>query len=68
MGMVVAEGVKTTRGAYELASKLKVETPIIDEVYAGLYLDKDPRTGVRDLMTRTPKAELDSTNGQSPQP
>lgn len=62
MGMVVAEGVKTTRSAYELARNLQVETPIIDEVYAGLYLNKDPRVGVRDLMTRAPKAEIDPTD------
>ncbi len=57
MGMVVAEGVRTTESAWQLARKLKVDAPIIGEVYAGLYEDKDPRQGVRDLMTREAKAE-----------
>jgi glycerol-3-phosphate dehydrogenase len=26
-----------------------VKTPIIDEIYAGLYKGKDPRQGVKDL-------------------
>ncbi|HCN07210.1 MAG TPA: glycerol-3-phosphate dehydrogenase, partial [Lentisphaeria bacterium] len=55
MGMVVAEGVKTSESAYELAEKIGAETPIIREVYASLYEDKDPRAGVRDLMTRDPR-------------
>ena len=57
MGMVVAEGVKTSESAYELAEKVGAETPIIREVYASLYEDKDPRVVVRDLMTRNPRPE-----------
>jgi glycerol-3-phosphate dehydrogenase (NAD(P)+) len=57
MGMVVAEGVKTASSAYDLARRVGVETPIIDEVYAGLYQNKDPRKAVRDLMLRDPKPE-----------
>lgn len=57
MGMVVAEGVRTTRSAYDLAQRLDVDTPIIDEVYAGLYNGKDLRQGVRDLMTRRARNE-----------
>jgi glycerol-3-phosphate dehydrogenase (NAD(P)+) len=59
MGLVVAEGVKTSESAYALARRLGVETPIIDEVYAGLYEDKDVRQGVDDLMTRRARAERD---------
>ena len=33
MGMVVAEGVKTTESAWNLARQLNVETPIINEIY-----------------------------------
>ena len=58
MGLVVAEGVKTAESAYSLALKYNVETPIINEVYADLYLGKDPRRGVRDLMTRKAKKEF----------
>ncbi|MFC1725819.1 NAD(P)H-dependent glycerol-3-phosphate dehydrogenase [candidate division KSB1 bacterium] len=54
---MVAEGVKTTLSAYNLAQKLKVETPIIEQVYEILYNDKDPMEGLNDLMSRTPKHE-----------
>ena len=59
MGMVVAEGVKTTLSAYQISSKIDVETPIINEIYAGLYENKNPVEGVKDLMTRKPKNEID---------
>ena len=59
MGMVVAEGVKTTLSAYQISSKIDVDTPIIDEIYAGLYENKNPIIGVKDLMTRKPKNEID---------
>jgi glycerol-3-phosphate dehydrogenase (NAD(P)+) len=57
MGLVVAEGVRTAESAFELAQRLNVDTPIINEIYAGLYENKDMRQGVRDLMTRQPKHE-----------
>lgn len=59
MGMSVAEGVSTTKSAYKLAHKLGVATPIIDEIYASLYEDKDPRQAVRDLMSRDARPEVD---------
>lgn len=59
MGMVVAEGVKTAKSAHDLALNAGVETPIINEIYAGLYEGKDPCEGVRDLMTRKARRELD---------
>jgi glycerol-3-phosphate dehydrogenase (NAD(P)+) len=58
MGLVVAEGVKTAESAYNLALNHNVETPIINEVYAGLYLGKDPRQGVKDLMARKARKEF----------
>lgn len=57
MGKVVAEGVKTTNGAYELARDNQVSAPIIDEVYTVLYNNKSPRRAVQDLMQREPKPE-----------
>jgi len=57
MGLVVAEGVKTADSAYHLARKAGVSTPIIDEVYASVYQDKDPRVALRDLMMRNPRSE-----------
>ena len=53
----VAEGYPTARSAYQLARKLKVETPIIDEVHAMLYLNKDVGQSVLSLMERGSKAE-----------
>ncbi len=57
MGFSVAEGVKTTESAWTLARKLKVETPIIDEAYAVLYQNADPKSAVYRLMTRDAKEE-----------
>ena len=57
MGMVVAEGGPTARGAYTLARKTGAETPIIDEIYAVLYEGRDVPTAIRNLMSRTAKPE-----------
>ena len=54
----VAEGVKTTKSAYDLAHKLGVDMPITTEVYRVLYEGKSPRQAVSDLMTRTLRAEF----------
>lgn len=53
----VAEGYPTALSAFELARKLGIETPIIDEVHAMLYRGKDVRRAVQDLMSREPKPE-----------
>jgi len=53
----VAEGVETTRSAKQLASKVKIETPITNEVYKILFEDKDPVKATTDLMTRDMKKE-----------
>jgi glycerol-3-phosphate dehydrogenase (NAD(P)+) len=58
LGMkMVAEGVKTTLSAYQLAQKLGVDAPIIEQMYLILNKDKDPRLAVSDLMQRELKAE-----------
>jgi glycerol-3-phosphate dehydrogenase (NAD(P)+) len=54
---MVVEGVATTESAYELAKKHRVEMPIIGEIYKVLYENKDPKKGVHDLMTRSPREE-----------
>nr|MDJ0623718.1 NAD(P)H-dependent glycerol-3-phosphate dehydrogenase [Desulfocapsaceae bacterium] len=54
---MVAEGVKTTMSGYKLAQKHKVEMPILEQVYAILYQDKDCSTAVHELLTRELKAE-----------
>ena len=53
----VAEGYPTARSAAQLARKLGVVTPIIEEVHAMLYADKPLPDAVRDLLTRVSKAE-----------
>jgi len=54
---MVAEGVKTTLSAYQLAGKLGVEVPIIEQMYLILYQNKSPRQAVTDLMLRDLCAE-----------
>jgi len=55
---MVIEGVTTTKSAYELAKKFKIEMPIINEIYEILYNGKDPAKAVKALMTRAPKDEI----------
>jgi glycerol-3-phosphate dehydrogenase (NAD(P)+) len=54
---MVAEGVKTTESAYNLAKKLGVEMPIIEKMYQMLYENKPAREAVLELMSRNLKAE-----------
>jgi glycerol-3-phosphate dehydrogenase (NAD(P)+) len=53
----IAEGVPTTRSAFECARKAGVSTPIIDQVYAMLFERKPPRTALVELMSRDRRAE-----------
>src|SRR4029077_15925953 len=39
---MVAEGVPTSKSAYECARKLNIDTPIIDQIYSVLYEGKRP--------------------------
>ncbi|HXG50424.1 MAG TPA: NAD(P)H-dependent glycerol-3-phosphate dehydrogenase [candidate division Zixibacteria bacterium] len=54
---MVAEGVRNTRSVRELASRLSVEMPIVDQMYRVLYEGKPPALAVRDLMKRSLKPE-----------
>lgn len=54
---MVAEGVKTTLSAYQLARKLDVAMPITEQMYEILYADKDPKLAVADLMQRALTSE-----------
>jgi glycerol-3-phosphate dehydrogenase (NAD(P)+) len=54
---MVAEGVKTTESARDLARRLGVDMPITEKVFQILYHDKPAREAVIELMTRDPKAE-----------
>lgn len=53
----VVEGYPTVRAAWQLAQKLGVPTPIIEQIHAVLYEGKNPRLAVLDLLTRESKAE-----------
>lgn len=59
MGMVVAEGIKTTMSAWQLAQKIGIEAPIVEQVYAIIYEDKDPASAVAELMGRQAKSEFE---------
>lgn len=49
---MVVEGVYSAKSAKSLATKYKVEMPIINEVNAVLFENKDPKTAVDSLMLR----------------
>ena len=54
---MVAEGIPTARSAFECARRLKIETPIIDQVYAVLYEQKKPTVALEEVLKREQKAE-----------
>jgi len=53
----VAEGVRTTKAAHDLAAAHGVEMPIVDAVYSVLYEGVEPVEGLTRLMSRDPKPE-----------
>lgn len=53
----VAEGVRTTVSACDLARKNDVEMPITEAVHSILFEGKAPREAVTELMSRAPKPE-----------
>ncbi|MEC4675233.1 MAG: NAD(P)H-dependent glycerol-3-phosphate dehydrogenase [Nitrospirota bacterium] len=53
----IAEGVRTTRAAVDLAMHLQVDMPIAQSVYAILFQGKSSQQVVTDLMTRAAKEE-----------
>ncbi len=55
--VMVAEGVRTTESAYELAKMKKVEMPITEQIYKVLFENKSPSQAMIDLMTRSSKIE-----------
>ena len=54
---MVAEGVSTTKSAFELSRKCKTELPIVNEVYSILFSNKNPKKSTLELMTRSLKEE-----------
>jgi len=53
----VAEGVRTSKAAKELAERHGIEMPITAEMYGVLHQGQSPRTALQRLMTRSLKAE-----------
>lgn len=61
--VAVAEGYPTAQAAYRLARHLGVSTPIMDEVHAMLYQNKNVAQALRDLLDRDSKPEQGSGVG-----
>lgn len=57
VGMVV-EGIYAVDGAYEMAKKYSVGTPIIDEMYDIIHNGKSPEEATLNLMSRGKKTEF----------
>ena len=55
---MVAEGVPTTRSAFECARRHGIETPVTDAVYALLYEGKAPREVLGEILSREPRPEV----------
>jgi len=55
--VMVAEGVRTTRSAAELARRHSIEMPITEQMNEVLFHDKDPKRAIAELMVRDPKPE-----------
>jgi glycerol-3-phosphate dehydrogenase (NAD(P)+) len=55
---MVAEGIRTTRSAYQLGLRHEVEMPITRQVHEVLFEAKKPKEAIMELMTRDPKSEI----------
>lgn len=56
--VMVAEGVRTTRAAVALATRLDVELPIIENIHEVLFNGKDPSEAIMELMNRPLRREM----------
>ena len=59
---MVAEGVNTAKSAHQLAQKYHVKMPIVEQIYAVLFQDKDPREAVTDLMDQAAGDEMEAAD------
>lgn len=57
---MVAEGIKTTHSCHHLAAELKVDMPILEQVYQVLYQNKKCEEAVRELFQRDLKNESEA--------
>lgn len=56
---MVVEGVRSCKAAKELADKMNVEMPIIEEAYGVLFGGKNPADAIGNLMQRAKKHETE---------
>lgn len=54
---MIAEGVYTSKSAYELSKKYDIEMPITEQVYQVIFENKDPKEAIQELMKRDKKNE-----------
>jgi glycerol-3-phosphate dehydrogenase (NAD(P)+) len=54
----VAEGVRTSKAAKELAERHGIDMPITAEMYRVLHEGESPRVALQRLMTRSLKSEM----------
>ncbi len=54
----IVEGVATTTSAKALATKMRIEAPIIEEIYAILFQHTDIKRSIKRLMERPLKKEM----------
>jgi glycerol-3-phosphate dehydrogenase (NAD(P)+) len=55
--VAVVEGYPTARSAHHLSGRLGIQTPIVREVFAMLYEQKNVPQAVQSLLTRDMKPE-----------
>lgn len=58
--VMVAEGVKTTKSAFNLSQRDGIDMPITNEVYKVLYQNQSPREAVDNLLKRKQKSEVEA--------
>ncbi|HEX8153961.1 MAG TPA: glycerol-3-phosphate dehydrogenase, partial [Thermoanaerobaculia bacterium] len=54
---LVAEGIRTSKSAKELAERHSIDMPITTEMFRVLYENESPRNAIQRLMTRSLKSE-----------
>ena len=54
---MIAEGIPTAKSGRECARRLRIDTPIIDQVYALLYEQKSAIQAMHELLSRDQKPE-----------
>ena len=57
--VMVAEGVKTSHAAIEMARRVQVDVPITKEVYQVLFEGKKAKEALGSLLARSAKPEQD---------